>query len=145
MGPDVTRNELTIRLDEQLWNRLHDETHRRNISKNKAVSQALRLWLSKLPVQGDSTVDAELAAPVNEVANRLLAVEEALKRVEGNERRILELAQARVVEVANQNEQELVKRIVQMLQVGDFVRRLKDLLLDVEKSRGKHVVNREAV
>lgn len=54
--------------------------------------------------------------------------------------RIETLARARVVEVANQEEQELLKRIIQLLHVTGFPKRLKELLREVEGERGKHIV-----
>ena len=47
--PDAARKEITCRIDESLWEELHEEAHKRRVSKNQAISLALRLWLKKTP------------------------------------------------------------------------------------------------
>jgi hypothetical protein len=71
MSDETNRKELTARLDSDLYEQLREVTYHLRISKQQAITEALRMWLQSIsigeahPPSPDTDVPADMLPVVN--------------------------------------------------------------------------------
>lgn len=87
------QKEITCRMELALWEELHEEAHKRRVSKNQAVIQALTLWLKKAPpAQQHGEAGSSKVAPIvaQEIAAQLATLLSGQALLQDGLRQVLE-------------------------------------------------------
>lgn len=149
---DRTIKHIGARVSAEKYAAIEGAAEKLGLNLQKTVEAALDALLANSGV----AIPAPVAKPprrgsaFEQMAGRLDRIEAALvspvgdnlSRLSSSNERLHKLIQARVVEVANKEEQELLYRIVHVLHVTGFSKKLTDLLREVEAEHGKQVVKK---